>query len=101
MSVPIGTTPTFALTLTGDVDLTQAAHVYVDISGATHIKKQDIDLVIEQKKVSVFLSQEETLALHAGVIKLQVNWTYAGGARGGTAIGEYVMDDNLRKEVLP
>ena len=101
MSVPIGTTPTFQFTLdSNDLDLTQAAHVYVDIVGAAKISKADSDLVIGQKTISVYLTQEETLSLGPGLIKFQANWTYAGGQRGGSAIGEYVFADNLRREIL-
>ena len=101
MSVPIGTTPTFEFTLqSNDVDLTAAAHVYVDIVGAAHVSKSDTDLTIGEKTISVFLTQEETLSLGTGLIRFQANWTYTGGQRGGSAIGEYIFSDNLRREVL-
>ena len=101
MSVPIGTTPTFVFTLqSNDVDLTQAAHVYVDIKGAQVISKSDADLTVTEKTISVYLTQEETLSLGTGLIKFQANWTYTGGQRGGSAIGEYIFSDNLRREVL-
>lgn len=78
-----GTTPTYTFTIQSQtLDLTEAQNVYVTFeqtrSGkTTHIEKTGEDLVVEAKKVSVFLSQEESLKLHEqAAAEVQINWTY-------------------------
>lgn len=97
-----GTTPTFTFTFPNDssVDLTQAAHVYVTFKGAQIIEKSDTDLTIAEKRVEVFLSQEETLALSHGPIGIQINWTYADGSRAASDIVQYTISKNLIGRVL-
>ena len=101
MSVPRGTTPTFTLTFTEQsLDLTQAAHVYVSFCGSAYIEKSDSDLTIAEKSVSVYLSQEETLALAQGPVAIQVNWTYANGDRAASTIVRYRFDGQLLNRVV-
>ena len=101
MSIPIGTTPTFVLTFTDqDLDLTQAAHVYVDIAGAADIEKSDGDLTVEEKQISVYLTQAETLSLGVGTVQIQVNWTGVNGTRAASEIVTYYMGANLLNRVV-
>ena len=101
MSIPIGTTPTFTLTFTEqDLDLTQAAHVYVDISGAVDIEKSDGDLTVEEKQISVYLTQAETLSLGVGNVQIQANWTGVNGTRAASEIVSYYMGSNLLPRVV-
>lgn len=73
-----GITPTFTLTLPEDIDLSFASHIYVTLGrkGKAILQKTEEDLDIDANIVSVFLSQEETLALPAGQVQIQINWTY-------------------------
>lgn len=78
-----GTTPTFTLTFNEqDLDLTQASHVYVTISGddgTPIVTKKDGQLTVEAKSISVFLTQAETLPLADRITLIRANWTYQSG----------------------
>lgn len=100
-----GITPTFTLTLPEDIDLAFAQHVYVTLGrkGKAILQKSDEELAIDGNVVSVFLSQEETLALPEGEVQIQVNWTYqeAGVAkRACSEIAKTWWKRNLEDEVL-
>lgn len=97
-----GTTPTFTLTFPANsgVDLTQAANVYVSFSGSKRIEKTGDALTISERSVSVYLSQEETLALSDGVTQIQVNWTFGDGSRCASDIVKCQIGDNLIERVV-
>lgn len=95
------TTPTFILTLPSSVDLSEAANVYFTLKqNNVEIEKKTSDLVIEGQTVSVFLSQIDTLQLTAGTAQIQLNWTYANGARACSKIKSVQVSENLLKEVV-
>lgn len=95
------TTPTFVLTLPETVDLTEPIHFYFTImQGNVRIEKADSDLVIDGQTISVYLSQAETLTLTPGMVKLQLNWTYANGSRACSNIVSVNVTENLLKEVV-
>ena len=103
--IPIGTTPTFVLTVAAD--LSEAAHVYATFNGSTTITKTGDDLTIEPitgetpaTAVSVFLSQAETLALSQGTVQIQVNWTFDDGSRAASDIVSYSFGANLLGKVV-
>lgn len=100
-----GITPTFTLTLPEDIDLSFASHIYVTLGrkGKAILQKTEEDLDIDANIVSVFLSQEETLALPEGEVQIQVNWTYieAGATkRACSEIAKTWWKHNLEDEVL-
>lgn len=101
MGAARGTTPTFVLTFTEQtLDLTQAVNVYVTFQSAGRtLTKTGEDLVVEAKRISVFLSQAETLAFD-DTVRVQANWTKAGGVRAASDIVTYSMSDQLLKEVV-
>ena len=77
-----GTTPTYTFTLPGTVDLTEADKVFVTFAKMNEeiiYTKENADLTIEAHSVAVYLTQEETLALPNGQIKVQLNWLYTQG----------------------
>lgn len=80
------TTPTFTFTIKSDtLDLSEANNIYVTLAqgGRTVTKTgEDIELTVP-RTVSVFLTQEESLALMEGSMDVQLNWTYADS--GGNA----------------
>ena len=95
------TTPTFVLTLPETVDLTEPSHFYFTLrQGNVRIEKADSDLVIDGQTISVYLSQAETLTLTPGMVKLQLNWTYANGSRACSNIVSVNVTENLLKEVV-
>ena len=101
-----GTTPTFTLTLPESVDLTAATGVYVTFAkkdGTDLLQKTGEDLDIQTNVISVFLTQEETLAFPTGGVLLQVNWTYREGGLSKRACSEVKLINlqrNLEDEVL-
>ena len=101
MSAARGTTPTFVLTFTEQtLDLTTAANVYVTFtSGTSILTKTGEDLTVEAKQISVYLSQEETLAF-SDTVRIQANWTTATGSRAASEIVTYVMSDQLLRKVV-
>ena len=101
MNIPCGTTPTFTLIFTDqNLDLTEAEHVFVNFKGMTEIEKQDSDLVISAKQISVFLSQEETLSLSMGRVAVQANWTYSDGTRAASNIVMCNVSENLLRRAI-
>lgn len=100
-----GTTPTFTFTLPETVDLEQATNVYVTFArgdGTDFLRKTGQDLAIEANTVSVYLSQQETLAFPK-TARIQINWTYAEGGltkRACSEIKTIQLKDNLEREVL-
>ena len=101
MSIPRGVTPTFTLTFTDEnVDFTQANHVYVTFRNRTVLTKEDGDLSIEPKQISVYLTQEETLAFGEGQTSIQVKWTYGNGARSASEVVKYSFNEQLLNRVV-
>lgn len=95
------TTPTFILTLPQNIDLGEAAHVYFTLKqNDTEIEKSDADLTIDENEVSVYLSQAETLMLSVGRARIQLNWTYANGARACSNLAIVEVTENLLKAVV-
>lgn len=105
------TTPTFRLTInscTGDtVDLSLARNVYVTIQqGSKVINLSGDEVTYEGNVVSVFLSQEKSLALNEKeMAKIQVNWTYLAEdektiLRAATNVGRIMISEQLLKQVL-
>lgn len=105
------TTPTLRLTInscTGDtVDLSLARNVYVTIQqGSKVINLSGDEVTYEGNVVSVFLSQENSLALNENeMVKIQVNWTYLAEdeqtiLRAATNVGRIMISEQLLKQVL-
>ena len=101
-----GITPTFTLTLPENINLGAAEAVLVTFAtrnGNTLLSKGGDDLDIQGNVVSVFLTQEETLAFPTGRVLVQVNWTYLDGTitkRACTDIASVYWTPNLVNEVM-
>ena len=96
-----GTTPTFILKITNDVDLTEAVNVYATFEQYyTKITKTGEDIEVTAHQVDVYLSQEETLQFAEGKVKIQLNWTYLDGRRACSNIIAVCVKANLVGEVL-
>jgi hypothetical protein len=101
MSIVRGTTPTFLLEFPNDIDLTEAANVYVTFGkNGTVITKATADLDIEPHSISVHLTQEETLKFGIGALEIQANWVFANGRRVASEISTYVVTKQLLAEVI-
>lgn len=102
-----GTTPTFTLTFPEGVDFTQASDIIVTFRSPRAILAEktgeDVQIMGEgNNALSVFLTQEETLAF-PGQVMLQVNWTYTEGGttkRACSEIAEVEVDQNLHNAVI-
>lgn len=95
------TTPTFVLTLPEEVDLSQASNIYFTLrQKGVQINKTVDEIVIDGQTVSVYLSQSETISIQAGIAQLQLNWTYANGARACSNIVSVPVSENLLKRVI-
>lgn len=94
-----GTTPTYTLTLPEGTDLTGADQVIVTISDLDMNPLLEIsneDLTIDENEIELRLTQEETLALPAGQVLIQVNWTFVSGSNTDRACSEIVSVPSLR-----
>ena len=102
MSIARATTPTFTLTFTEEeLDLTQAANVYVTFEqGKKSLTKTGDDLTISSKQSEVYLNQSETLQFGVGLVKIQANWTLAGGRRASSNVVGYHLTEQLLEEVV-
>ena len=102
MSIPRGTTPTFTLTFSDeDLDLTEAANVYVTFeTGNYSLTKTGEDLTVEAKKITVLLSQAETLKFINKTVDIQANWTTPTGLRAASEVKPYEISKQLLRKVV-
>ena len=97
-----GTTPTLLFTTQAELDLTRATDVYITLSDMNKTElmtKSGDDLIIEAKRVGVYLTQEETLSLPQR-IQAQINWTYPNEKRMCSQIMILNVSDNLLNKVI-
>ena len=95
------TTPTFVCTVSNDADLSEISHIYFSLKqDLKEVQKSDSDLTIDGQKVSVYLTQAETLQFHKGEAQVMLNWTYSNGARGCTYEKTIQVEDNLLQKVV-
>lgn len=101
MGVPRATTPTFEFMFTDEqLDLTEASHVYLTFEqGNKTLTKQDDALVIEPKKITVSLTQEESLGFK-GLVNVQANWTNNIGQRVASNIINVQFTAQLLRKVV-
>lgn len=105
MGVPQYTTPTLVFTFEDEnLDLTQASQIIVSMESIgtrkQTVEKTGNDLVVEEKKITVELSQEETAALSIGNVKIMINWMLANGKRGASDKAIINIEDNLHRKVM-
>lgn len=102
MSVPRGTTPTYTCTFSDEsVDLTTATNVYVTFEqGKNNITKSGEDIIVSAKQVEVYMTQRDTLLFEDGTVKVQVNWTNAGGRRLSSSVKEVELSEQLLRRVV-
>lgn len=101
------TTPTFIFTIKSNtLDLNQADSIYVTFAqGSRKITKDGDDVKLEgERTVSVWLTQEESLALSEGPLECQINWTYhdafGNDRRAATVIKQICVTKQLLRRIL-
>lgn len=102
------TTPTFTLTISGNVDLTLANKVVVSIrqdSGSGFDFSGDNIEITEPNVIQLFLTQEQSASLAGKKAEIQVNWTYIDPdgqtiRRAATFITTFQVSKNLLNEVI-
>lgn len=101
-----GVTPTFTFKAPEEVDLSTATKVWVTFSTEDErelVTKAGNDLTVTTNEVELYLTQQETLKLPVGVLKVQLNWIYNEGGKVKRACSnklEIQIDSNLKREVL-
>lgn len=102
MSVARGTTPTYILTFEEEsLDLTAANNVYVTFRKGTKVlTKTGNDIEVLPKRIEVYLNQKETLMFSQGEVKVQVNWTLAGGRRAASVVAAVDLSEQLLEKVV-
>ena len=98
------TTPTFSLTVSTSVDLTDATNIYATfIAPGVNITKTGDDLDVSEHQVDVFFTQAETGSIPQGALRIQLNWTYLQGGvakRACSEIASVNVTPNLLSEVV-
>lgn len=96
-----GTTPTITCTLDTDIDLAECERIRVIIRQGGHVRlvKDTSDLTIQDKTISVKLSQKETFSFYPGDADIQVR-IKASDAVYATGIKSIQIDKSLDEEVL-
>lgn len=101
-----GTTPTFRLTVKGNVDLTQAESVIFSIKQpSAYVELTGESLQITEKVVKCWLTQEASLQLAEGPAKIQLNWVYLDAVTGArkrdaTIAKSITIDEQLLKRAI-
>lgn len=74
-----GTTPTNVYNV--DADLTSASAIYITYQqgGKTIFEKELSDITVEETKLTVSLTQEDTLALKEGEVRIQIRAKFPDG----------------------
>ena len=101
MGVPRYSTPKFTLDFAGDqIDLTQATSVYVTFTQEKmELTKTGEDLDVQETKIIVWLTQEETAKFRVGELEIMANMMI-GGKRVPGEIRRVEMTKNLLNEVI-
>lgn len=100
-----GTTPTFVFQLdTPTLDLTTLTQIWVTIEdGRDEQKTWDISNVTvdnENKTISLYLTQEETLAFATGTARVQIRMLTSNGAAIATDYSTIEIHNVLKKGVI-
>lgn len=100
MAFPLGTTPTFKLTFKR-IDMTRYKNHYVTLEGeGAKLTKTGDSLQVEPHKITVALTQEESLSLGEGKLEVQVNAVDENGKRAASNIAACMINRQLLQEVI-
>lgn len=94
----------FTITLTPSDALQNYDNVVVSIGQGQVILNKDqteLGIDVENGKINLHLSQEETAMFSRGKAEIQVNIYYTDKERDTSVMGRIDVKDNLYKEVMP
>lgn len=92
-----GTTPTITYSLPFDSASVRAAEITISCPGAAYISKGIDDMTAKGNKLSVRLTQEETLRFRAGSnVSMQIALRLSGGSCIRSKIHEELVTDALK-----
>lgn len=102
-----GTTPTIRMTMTDAtgalIDLSESASIYLSVQD---LNENEIDIPFsrfvfnEDKSFEVTLTQEETLSLASGGLKVQIRAKDASGNVIASKIGKIKVGKSIYKEII-
>lgn len=92
-----GTTPTLIFTFT-DFDPTTAEKIIVTFSNGLELTEEDIDVTSDS--ISVWLPQEQSLAMPTSTVSVQINFLFEDGQRVASTVGQINWNRNLHNEVM-
>ena len=99
-----GTTPDITMTFPdGSVDFTSAEEIIVTIKDRRGNLLLEVTPAATERVLTIYLTQEQTLALPVGAINIQANWTYQEADTLKRACSQiYTIDviANLHNEVM-
>lgn len=98
-----GTTPTYILTFPDTIDLTTMDDIKVTIADSSYnnlLTFEKADLTIDTTSISVFLTQEQTLALPLGTLLIQVNMTFTEGGLVKRIASEIVRVQSAKRQMF-
>ena len=96
-----GLTPTITVTVGNDIDLTEAAHIYVSFKQGKKLLKLTDGFDVTEHQVDIYLEQADTLSFDPGSVEIQLNWTFSSGQRAATKPVVLSVAPNHLLEVLP
>lgn len=98
-----GTTPTLTFNVFTSLDLNDIDTCLVTIQSKSGMKErtfEDVDINVEDKKISITLTQEDTLYFDKGDIEIQIKLKMKNGYVYASSIIESKMEKILNEEVL-
>ena len=99
-----GTTPSIEITVQTEIDLHQVSEVWIYISQQKTVKVDkkisDVTFNYENNKMTVKLSQDDTLGLKAGDALFQIRLLLADGTALATVASEISIDEIYKQGVI-
>ena len=93
-----GTTPTITYTLPFDAELVQIAEITISCPGYAYISKSKDKMYINGNKLSIRLTQEETLLFRpGGIVSIQLALRLDGGTCIRSQIHKEPVTDALKE----
>ena len=104
MEIIRGTTPTIIITITNEIDLHQVAEAWIYISQQNKVKVdkqlEDVSFDYEERKMTVTLSQDDTLALKSGDALFQIRLLLMNGTALATIASDIKILEIYKSGVI-
>lgn len=98
-----GSTPTIKLNIKSDVDFNQIDALEFTLNSNSNMKvatKNDVDIDVENKTISLALTQEDTLSFNVGIIEIQLRVKFNNGNAWVSPIKKTTMERIIKGGVL-